>query len=96
MAKKDFPKAFKRFKKSNRYKLDKQENHSIFLKLGYATHDGDSNGAIDALEDVLKIPKGKKCDVAYMLGHLYYANQQNDKAFQFFDEIKDNEKYASW
>src|SRR5690606_21454743 len=33
-------------------------------------------------------------DIAYMLGHLYYADGQNDKAFSFFDQIKENGKYA--
>lgn len=36
---------------------------------------------------------GKK-DVAYMLGHLQYAEGNTEKAFQYFDTIKDNPKYA--
>ena len=58
------------------------------MKLGYAKFmTGDSNGAIDALEEAYKNAE-EKGDIAYMLGHLYYANQQNEKAFSVFDEIK--------
>ena len=94
LAKKDFPKALETLQKVNQYQLDKQENTQYILKLGYAKFmTGDSNGAIDALEEAYKNAEDKG-DIAYMLGHLYYANQQNEKAFQFFDEIKNNEKYA--
>ena len=94
LAKKDFPKALETLQKVNQYQLDKEENTQYILKLGYAKFmTGDSNGAIDALEEAYKNAE-EKGDIAYMLGHLYYANQQNDKAFQFFDEIKNNEKYA--
>ncbi len=29
-----------------------------------------------------------------MLGHLYYSNRQNDKAFQYFDSVKDQDKFS--
>ena len=56
---------------------------------------GDSKGAVEALEEAYKNAEGNdKGDIAYMLGHLYYADKQNDKAFSFFDQIKDHEKFA--
>ena len=94
LAKKDFPKALETLQKVNQYQLDKQENTQYILKLGYAKFmTGDSSGAIEALEEAYKTAEDKG-DIAYMLGHLYYADKQNDKAFQYFDEIKNQEKYA--
>ena len=53
-----FLRLWKRFKKVNQYQLDKQENTQYILKLGYAKFmTGDSNGAIDALEEAYKMPK---------------------------------------
>jgi uncharacterized protein HemY len=58
---------------------------------------GDSKGATDALEEAYKTAdQSQKGDIAYMLGHLYYSNRQNDKAFQYFDSIKDQDKFSSW
>lgn len=94
LAKKDFSKALETLQKVNQYQLDKQENTQYILKLGYAKFmTGDSKGAIDALEEAYKTADDKG-DIAYMLGHLYYADKQNDKAFQYFDEIKNQDKYA--
>ena len=66
------------------------------MKLGYAKFmTGDSQGAIEALEEAYKTSEGSdKNDIAYMLGHLYYADGQSEEAFTFFDQIKGNEKYA--
>lgn len=96
LAKKDFEKALETLKKVNQYQLSKEENTQYILKLGYAKFMmGDSKGAVDALEEAYKTAdESQKGDIAYMLGHLYYTNRQNDKAFQFFDSIKDQEKYS--
>ena len=96
LAKKDFSKALETLKKVNQYQLSKSENTEYILKLGYAKFMmGDSKGAIDALEEAYKsTDQSEKGDVAYMLGHLYYANQQNDKAFQYFDSVKNEEKFG--
>lgn len=94
LAKKDFQKALETLQKVNQYQLDRQENTQYVLKLGYAKFmTGDSKGAIEALEEAYRTAEDKG-DIAYMLGHLYYADKQNDKAFQYFDEIKNHEKYA--
>lgn len=29
-----------------------------------------------------------------MLGHLYYSDRQNEKAFRYFDSVKDQPKYS--
>lgn len=96
LAQKDFDKALETLQKVNQYQLSREENTQYIMKLGYAKFmTGDSDGAIEALEEAYKnAEESDKNDIAYMLGHLYYADQQNDKAFTFFDQIKDNEKYA--
>lgn len=96
LAKKDFKEALKTLKKVNQYQLTKEENTQYILKLGYAKFMmGDSKGAIDALEEAHKTSdESQKGDIAYMLGHLYYSNKQNDQAFQYFDSIKDQPKFS--
>lgn len=96
LAKKDFDKALETLKNVNQYQLSKEENTQYILKLGYAKFmTGDSKGATDALEEAYKsADESQKGDIAYMLGHLYYSNKQNDKAFQYFDSVKDQPKYA--
>ncbi|MBH1959517.1 MAG: tetratricopeptide repeat protein [Flavobacteriia bacterium] len=96
LAQKDFDKALETLNNVNQYQLSKEENTQYIMKLGYAKFmTGDSDGAIEALEEAFQnAEESDKYDIAYMLGHLYYADGQNDKAFSFFDQIKDNEKYA--
>jgi tetratricopeptide (TPR) repeat protein len=96
LAQKDFDKALETLKKVNQYQLSQEENTQYIMKLGYSKFmTGDSQGAIEALEEAYKTSENSdKNDIGYMLGHLYYADGQNDKAFTYFDEIKDNEKYA--
>lgn len=96
LAQKDFDKALETLQNVNQYQLSKEENTQYIMKLGYAKFmTGDSQGAIEALDEAYKSAEGSdKNDIGYMLGHLYYADAQNDKAFTYFDEIKDNEKYA--
>ncbi len=96
LAKKDFDKALETLKKVNQYQLSKEENTQYILKLGYAKYmTGDSKGAIDALEEAYKTAdQSQKGDIAYMLGHLYYSNRQNDKAFQYFDSVKNDDKFS--
>lgn len=96
LAQRDFDKALETLENVNQYQLSKEENTQYIMKLGYAKFmTGDSQGAIEALEEAYKSTEGSdKDDIAYMLGHLYYADGQNDEAFTFFDQIKDNEKYA--
>ncbi|TXF78946.1 tetratricopeptide repeat protein [Chryseobacterium sp.] len=96
LAQKDFPKALETLKNVNQYQLSKEENTQYIMKLGYAKFmTGDSKGSIEALEEAYtNADETSKSDIAYMLGHLYYAGGQNEKAFTFFDQIKENEKYA--
>ena len=96
LAQKDFEKALETLQKVNQYQLSKEENTQYILKLGYAKFmTGDSKGAIDALSEAYNnVNPSERSDIAYMLGHLYYADGQNDNAFFYFDQIKDDEKYA--
>lgn len=96
LAKKDFDKALETLKKVNQYQLSKEENTQYIMKLGYAKFMmGDSKGATDALEEAYKTAdQSQKGNIAYMLGHLYYSNGQNDKAFQYFDSVKDQDKFS--
>ena len=96
LAQKDFDKALETLQKVNQYQLSKEENTQYILKLGYAKFmTGDSSGAIEALEEAYQnTDESEKGDIAYMLGHLYYQDGQNEKAFEYFDQIKDDEKYA--
>lgn len=95
LSKRDFPKALETLKKVNQYQLSRSENTQYILKLGYAQFmTGNTKNAIHTLEDAYDVvDENEKPSVAYMLGHLYYAKQQNDKAFLYFDQIKNNEKY---
>ncbi|MDO5615099.1 MAG: tetratricopeptide repeat protein [Cruoricaptor ignavus] len=96
LAKKDFDKALETLQKINQYQLSREENTEYIMKLGYAKFmTGDSKGAIEALEEAYQSADAdNRSDMAYMLGHLYYADGQNDRAFSFFDSIKNDEKYA--
>ncbi|SFH97659.1 tetratricopeptide repeat protein [Halpernia frigidisoli] len=96
LGQKDFAKALETLQKVNQSQLSREENTQYILKLGYAKFmTGDSKGAIQALEEAYNnVPETEKPDVAYMLGHLYYADKQNDKAFQYFDQIKENPKFS--
>lgn len=96
LTQKEFQKALETLQKVNQYQLSRDENTQYILKLGYAKFmTGDSAGAIEALEEAYRnVEESEKGDVAYMLGHLYYANGQNDQAFAYFDMIKNDEKYA--
>ena len=96
LAKKDFEKALETLQKVNQSQLSKEENTQHIMKLGYAKFmTGDSAGAIEALEESFKsADETSKPAISYMLGHLYYADKQNDNAFIYFDQIKNNEEYA--
>lgn len=96
LVQKDFEKALETLKKVNQYQLSREENTDYIMKLGYAKFmTGDQKGAVEALEEAYQNgDESSKGDVAYMLGHLYYADRQNDQAFQYFDSIKNDEKYA--
>ena len=96
LGKKDFEKALQALQNVNQYQLSKEENTQYIMKLGYAKFmTGDSAGAIEALEESFKTAdETSKPAIAYMLGHLYYADKQNDNAFVYFDQIKNNEEYA--
>ncbi|WP_285268934.1 tetratricopeptide repeat protein [Kaistella rhinocerotis] len=96
LTQKDFDKALETLNNVNQYQLSKEENTQYVMKLGYAKFmTGDSRGAIEALEEAYKNAQGSdQKDIAYMLGHLYYADRQNEKAFSFFDQIKADQKYA--
>ncbi|WOC51152.1 hypothetical protein BPO_0505 [Bergeyella porcorum] len=96
LAKKDFNKALETLQKINQYELSKSENTEYILKLGYAKFmTGDSQGAIEALEEAYQNSENQnKGEIAYMLGHLHYANGDNEKAFSFFDSIKEEERYS--
>lgn len=96
LAQKDFEKALETLQKVNQYQLSREENTQYILKLGYAKFmTGDSNGAITALEEAYRnLSIEEQGDVAYMLGHLYYTDRQNEAAFKYFDSIKDQPEYA--
>ena len=96
LGKKDFEKALQALQNVNQYQLSKEENTQYIMKLGYAKFmTGDSAGAIEALEESFKTAdETSKPAIAYMLGHLYYADKQNENAFVYFDQIKNNEEYA--
>lgn len=96
LAQKDFDKALETLQNVNQYQLSRQENADYILKLGYAKFmTGDSPGAIRALEEAYENGGTEnKMEIAYMLGHLYYADRQHNKAFQYFDSVKSDEKFA--
>lgn len=96
LTKKDFEKALETLQKVNQYQLSREENTDYILKLGYAKFmTGDSKGAIRALETAYENgSQENNGEIAYMLGHLNYADRQNDKAFQYFDSIKNDQKFA--
>lgn len=97
LAQKDFESALETLLKVNQYQLSQEENTQYVIKLGYAKYmSGDSQGAIEALEEAYQ-QEGleSRSEVAYMLGHLYYAKKDNDKAFEYFNSLKDEPKFSS-
>ena len=96
LAQKDFSKALETLQKINQYQLSGEENTQYVMKLGYAKFmTGDTQGATEALEEAYRNAENEdRNDIAYMLGHLHYAAGENEKAFSFFDQIRDNEKYS--
>ncbi len=96
LVQKEFDKALETLEKVNPVHLSREENTDYILKLGYAKFmTGDSKGAISALEEAYDNGSAEnRNEVAYMLGHLYYADGQNTQAFQYFDSIKDNAKFT--
>ncbi|MDR7693856.1 hypothetical protein D1000_05935 [Riemerella anatipestifer] len=96
LIKKDFPKALEILNKLNVNHLSSSEQTQHSLKLGYAKFmSGDSKAAIKDLENAYTSSEdSEKGDIAYMLGHLYYTEGQTGKAFEYFNEIKDKEKYS--
>jgi len=96
LAKKDFHKALEELQNVNQYNLSKEENTQYILKLGYAKFMiGDNDGAMEALEEGYRNATGEEqSDIAYMLGHLEYARGNALQAFQYFDEIRNQPKYA--
>lgn len=96
LASKNFDKALETLKKVNQYQLSRSENAQYIVKLGYSKYmTGDSKGAMTALREVYSKAEGaEKNDIAYMLGHLYYADKQNAKALQYFDAVKNESRYS--
>ncbi len=77
-------------KKVNQYNLSKEENTQYILKLGYAKFmTGDTKGAIEALDEAYaNADEDGKKDVAYMLGHLQYAEGNTEKSIPVFRYYK--------
>lgn len=91
-----YVKALETLKDVNQFSLSKEENTEYVLKLGYAMFmTGDSQGAKEALNEVYtKSSDETRKDVAYMLGHLHYQDGENQEAFAYFDEIKNEPKFS--
>lgn len=96
LAQKDFQKASEILEKINPNSLSQEEQTHYIIKLGYAQFMlGDTSSAIQTLEkEYQNLSEGNKKEVAYMLGHLYYADERNNEAFAYFDSIKNDERYA--
>lgn len=97
LRKKDFQKAIASLKKVNQAGLSSKENTKYVLKLGYAQFMlGDLQNATQTLNEAYRSADlSEKNDIAYMLGHLYYQQQDNAKAFEYFDMIKTLPKYKN-
>lgn len=95
LLKKDFAKAKALLNQINPNQLSPSETTQYALKLGYAEFmTGNSAVAIKTLSDIYDTAEEpSKSDIAYMLGHLYYTNQQNAEALTYFDTIRYKEKY---
>ena len=96
LTQKDFAKALETLEKVDGHQLSKEENTDYILKKGYAKFMmGDTKGAIRDLKQAHhQIDEEHRAEVAYMLGHLHYAEGDNKEAFQYFDSIKEDEKYV--
>ena len=93
---KNFEKVVETLQKINQFSLSKEENQQYVLKLGYAKFMlGDIQGATEALEEAYQnTDSSSRMEIAYMLGHLYYVNNQQNRAIEYFDEIENEEKYS--
>jgi len=96
LAKKNFSEALENLETINQYTLSNEENNKFVLKLGYAKFmTGEIDEALEALDEVFgNVEGGYKNDIAYMLGHLYYAKGKEDEAFKYFKSIENNPKYS--
>ncbi|WP_392436486.1 tetratricopeptide repeat protein [Cruoricaptor ignavus] len=94
--KKDYERALEMLMKVNQLQLSREENSQYVLKLGYAKFmTGDKAGAVEALHEAYNSAEGEsRKEISYMLGHLSYSGGDSEAAFKYFDEIKDDEKFA--
>lgn len=94
LAKKDFEKALELLNKVDATQLSTNEQTQYVLKKGYSEFMlGETKRAIRSLEEVYDRVEDRN-QLAYMLGHLYYTERDNEQAFSYFDTIKDNPEYA--
>lgn len=96
LVKKDFVKALEVLKKVNQAQLSDSENAEYVLKYGYTKFMlGDTKSAKRALKEAYESNhSSQKDNIAYMLGHLHYSEEEYDKAFEYFDPLKENPQYA--
>lgn len=93
LAKKDFERALEILRKINPEQLSGQDETQYVLKRGYAEFmTGNTRSAIRSLEEVYNRVDERE-QLAYMLGHLYYTERDNENAFTYFDTIKENPEY---
>jgi len=97
LAKKDFLRALENLEEINQYTLSDEENTNYMLKLGYAKFmTGEIDDALKALDEAFGYVNGEyKNDIAYMLGHLYYAKGKENEALKYFKIIEKKTKYSN-
>ena len=97
LAKKEFSKALDILLDINQYQLSREDNARYVLKLGYSKFmTGDTAGATEALQEAYAQSSGQtRSQIAYMLGHLYYAQGENQQAFTYFEQLRDEPTYSA-
>jgi len=96
LSKKKFLEALESLEEINQYTLSDEENTNYMLKLGYAKFmTGEIENALSALDEAFGYVDGEyKNDIAYMLGHLYYAKGKEKEALKYFRIIEKKPKYS--
>ena len=91
----DFEKAHQYLSMGNLYDLPERKRNEYQFKLGYvAFMRGNEREALRHLEPLVNSEKYQD-EASYYVGHLYYANKDFDKAFQYFDALRDrNPEYV--
>ncbi|MGI9526254.1 MAG: tetratricopeptide repeat protein [Weeksellaceae bacterium] len=84
----EYDKAYAYLTKGNLYDLPERKRNEYQFKLGYAAFmTGKNDEALRNLEPLVQSEMYQD-EAAYYTGHIYYAQKDFDKAFSYFDDLR--------